>query len=282
MYIAQGAFEFASPTFRYDFTSLWRPALRWHFKTIQNYAEMMSDASCGTHLHVSPGGSKWTLDQVRNVSRSILYFEEAFDALLPSERHGNRQCRSNRIDNPKLRCLPDLDACCQAIQACPTIKALTHLMNAREENALSIIDRIVGETPETERRYAFNFENLLEGKIGTIGKDDQLGTTFVNLSKCSSSEAEFRRPPCVTNYRDCVMWVEFGASFMLAAMQYGITLDHLRSYGPDVAGLAAFINMAAIPGVNDEKILGRMFGRALGSSLVQSVDDTLSLYSLWL
>ena len=51
------------------------------------------------------------------------------------------------------------------------------------------------------------------------------------------------------------MWAEFGASFMLAAMQYGITLDHLRTYGPDVAGLAAFIEMAAIPGMNDQEIL---------------------------
>ena len=241
----------------------------------------MSDASCGTHLHVSPGGSEWTLDQVRNISRSVLYFEEAFEALLPPERQWNRHCRSNWNDNPKLRCLPDLEACCQAIQGCTTIKALTHLMNAKEENyVLSLYDVVAGENPETDRRYAFNFENLLEGKIGTIGKDDRLGITFVNLSTCSSSEAEFRRPPCVTNYEDCVMWVEFGASFILAAMQYGITLDHLRSYEPDVAGLAAFIEMAAIPGVNDENILGRVFARASVSSPVKSVDDSSSIRSL--
>ena len=280
MHIAQGGFEFASPILRYESTSSWRLNLRWHFQTILNYAEIMSDATCGTHLHVSPGGSEWTLDQVRNVSRSILYFEEAFEALLPSERHGNQQCRSNRIDNPKLKCFPDLDACCQAIQECTTIKALTHLMNAREDYTPSIYEEVAGKKPETDRRYGFNFENLLKGKIGTIGKDDQLGITFVNLSTCSSSEAEFRRPPCATNYEDCVMWVEFGASFILAAMQYGITLDHLRSYEPDVAGLAAFIEMAAIPGVNEKKILGRMFARASGSLPVQSVDDTPSICSL--
>ena len=172
MLIAQGGLEFASPILRYDITSLWRPKLRWHFQTIQNYAEIMSDTSCGTHLHVSPGGSEWTLDQVRNVSRSILYFEEAFDALLPLERRWNRQCRSNRVDNPQLRCLPDLDVCCQAIQECTTIKAVTHLMNAREAYFLSVYEVVAGEFPETDRRYAFNFENLMEGKIGTIGKDD--------------------------------------------------------------------------------------------------------------
>ena len=52
---------------------------------------------------------------------------------------------------------------------------------------------------------------------------------------------------------------------MLAAMQYGITLDHLGTYGPDVAGLAAFIEMAVIPGVNDREILDRMFARGSGS-----------------
>ena len=137
---------------------------------VQNYAEIISDASCGTHLHVSPGGSEWTLDQVRNVSRSILYFEEAFEALLPSERRGNRQCRSNRIDNPWLSYLPDLAACCQAIQECTTIKALTNLMNARGNHRPSTFQYVTGEREETDRCYAFNFENLLEGKIGTIGK----------------------------------------------------------------------------------------------------------------
>ena len=150
-------------------------------------------------------------------------------------------------------------------------------MNAREDYVFSLYQAVTGENPETDRRYGFNFENLLEGKIGTIGKDDQLEITFVKLSTCSSSKAEFRRPPCVTNYEDCVKWVEFGASFILAAMQYGITLDYLRSYKPDVAGLAAFIEMAAIPGVNDEKILGRMFARASGSLPVQSVGDTPSM-----
>lgn len=61
------------------------------------------------------------------------------------------------------------------------------------------------------------------------------------------------------------MWAEFGASFMLAAMQYGITLNHLRTYSSNVAGLAAFIGMAVIPGVHDQEILGRMFARGSGS-----------------
>ena len=80
----------------------------------------------------------------------------------------------------------------------------------------------------------------------------------------------------MTNYEDCVMWVEFGASFILAAMQYGITLDHLRSYGADVAGLKKFIEMAAIRGVNDERILERMFARASGSLPVVSVRSNRS------
>ena len=130
-------------------------------------------------------------------------------------------------------------------------QAVTHLMNARDDHRPSIFACVPGEREETDRRYAFNFENLLEGKIGTIGKDDQLGITFDSSSTCSG--AEFRRPPCVTNCEDCVMWVEFGASFILAAMQNGITLDRSRSYGPDVADLAKFIKMATITGANDEE-----------------------------
>lgn len=69
------------------------------------------------------------------------------------------------------------------------------------------------------------------------------------------------------------MWAEFGASFMLAAMQYGITLNHLRTYRSDVAGLATFINMAVIPGVQDPNILDRMFARGSGSLPVAALEE---------
>ena len=69
------------------------------------------------------------------------------------------------------------------------------------------------------------------------------------------------------------MWLEFGASFLQAAMQYGITLDHLRTYGPDVAGLAAFVEMAAIPGMNDQEILEKIFAKGSGSLPVVSLKD---------
>ena len=60
------------------------------------------------------------------------------------------------------------------------------------------------------------------------------------------------------------MWVEFGASFMQAAMQYGTSADRLQIHGPDVAGLAAFIGKAVIPDMNDQGILDRMFARGSG------------------
>ena len=129
----------------------------------------MSDVTCGTHIHVSPGDSEWTLEQAKNVSRSVLYFEEAFEVLLPPERRGNRECRSNQFDNPKLKHLPDLEACWQKIQECTTIKALVHLMNAKGEDSPALFEERDGEKALTERCYGFNFENLLEGEIGTIG-----------------------------------------------------------------------------------------------------------------
>lgn len=60
------------------------------------------------------------------------------------------------------------------------------------------------------------------------------------------------------------MWAEFGVSFMQAAMQYGTSPKYLQMYGPDVAGLAAFVGQAAIPGMNDRGILDEMFTRGSG------------------
>ena len=220
----------------------------------------MSDVTCGTHVHVSPGDSEWTLEQVKNVSRSVLYFEEAFEVLLPPERRGNPECRSNRSDNQQLKDLPDLEACFQSIHQCTTIKAVVHLMNAKEGDHSPVDEEPNGEKTLTERRYGFNFENLMEGKIGTIGKCQDCGSFTVDLTY----SVEFRRPPCVTNYQDCVMWAEFGASFMQAAMQYGTSPTHLRTFGPDVAGLAAFMGKATVQGVNDPRILDKLFTRGSG------------------
>lgn len=170
-----GGLEFASPIMSFEPGSPWRQNLRSHFKIVESYAKIMSDITCGTHVHVSPGDSEWTLGQVKNVSRSILYFEEAFEVLLPPERRGNRQCRSNRIDNPKLKHLPDLEACFEEIQECSSTKALIHLMNAKEEDPSNVCEQSNGEMAVTERCYGFNFENLMEGKIGTIGKRHERG-----------------------------------------------------------------------------------------------------------
>lgn len=226
----------------------------------------MSDVTCGTHIHVSPGDSNWTLDQVKNVSRSILYFEEAFEVLLPPERRGNRECRSNRFENPELKHLPDLVSCFQKIQDCTTIKALVHLMNAKEEDPSRVSEEWSGEKAVTERCYGFNFENLMEGKIGTIGKPHVSEETL--RAMYSRGKPEFRKPPCVTNYQDCVMWAEFGAAFMQAAMQHGTSREYLQKCGSDVAGLAAFIGQTFVPGVNDRGILDRMYARGSGRSPV--------------
>lgn len=168
--VTQGGLEFASPITRYEVGSSWRQNLHSHFQIIESYAEIMSDVTCGTHVHVSPGEGEWTLKQAKNVSRSILYFEEAFEVLLPPERCGNRECRSNRIDNPKLKHLPDLQACLEKVEECSSTKALIHLMNAKEDDSWNVGEDWNGEKAVTERCYGFNFENLMEGKIGTIGK----------------------------------------------------------------------------------------------------------------
>ena len=166
---AQGGLEFASPIIRYEPGSSWRQGLKSHFRLIKSYAKIMSDITCGTHVHVSPGNSEWTLEEVKNISQSILYFEEAFEVLLPPERRGNRECRSNRSDNPKLKHLHDLKTCFEKIRECTTIKALAHLMNAKGELSWPHSEDSTGEKAVTERCYGFNFENLMEGKIGTIG-----------------------------------------------------------------------------------------------------------------
>ena len=69
------------------------------WRLLANRWAIDSNESCRTHIHISPP-TGWDDEQVKRVACGILYFESAFEFLLPPHRRGNQYAKSNRINNP--------------------------------------------------------------------------------------------------------------------------------------------------------------------------------------
>lgn len=112
------------------------------------------------------------------MAQSILYFEPAFEVLLPASRRSNIYAKSNRVDNPALQGLKSLGECFKKIQVCEDFDQLIWVMNAYSEGGKTFGDLELlpdEDKKETHRLYGWNFGNLTEHPIakGTIGKSLQ-------------------------------------------------------------------------------------------------------------
>ena len=166
-------FELVSPILKFEPGSKWRRALQEHWLTIRDFAKPHINDSCSTHVHVSPKAEvEWQLSEVKRVAQSVLYFEDAWEAVLPPSRCSNVWAKSNRVDNIELKHL-NLRQCFSRIQDCDKMDDLIYLMNP--DNDRRPDDVPPNKLPPKDRRrisrlYGWNFQNLEEDGLGTIGK----------------------------------------------------------------------------------------------------------------
>ncbi|KAI8631081.1 putative amidoligase enzyme-domain-containing protein [Xylariaceae sp. FL1651] len=80
--------KMVSPIFRLMPNSSWRSA---------NY-KVTADETYSTHVHMSIAGN-YSAHQLKRLAQAIIYFEPAFEALLPRDRRGNEYAKSKWIDN---------------------------------------------------------------------------------------------------------------------------------------------------------------------------------------
>ncbi|RFU24010.1 hypothetical protein B7463_g12328, partial [Scytalidium lignicola] len=171
----QWAVEIVSPALEYNGDSLQELSEMW--TAIQAICRVNTNSTCSTHIHISPGlNIAWDIRELKRIIQGIIYFEHAFEALLPDSRRGNEYAKSNRYDNEKLR-MKTGRQCCNMIEACSSNIELADLMN------------------NGDRYYGWNFLNLYYGGKATI---------------------EFRRAPGVVNHRECESWIHFVLAFVKA------------------------------------------------------------------
>ena len=118
--------------------------------------EVEVDKGCATHVHVSPKQKSWSLDQLKQVAKAVIYFDDAFKIIWAPTRREHELTKSNKRNNYKLKDI-EFAACCKLIQKCANKHELVNLMQSGESKAA-----------QQTRDYAWNFENT-EKAIGTIG-----------------------------------------------------------------------------------------------------------------
>ncbi|KAK5659082.1 hypothetical protein OQA88_1171 [Cercophora sp. LCS_1] len=163
----------------------WRHEVATVFQVLSANADLATNESCATHIHVSPGLYTFEDDQLRAICQGIAFFDTAITALLPAHRRTTKWARSNMENdvNPHLR---------QAAKLVPR-DGLAAMWSEFDQVSRGNVFAVMNSE---ERRMAWNFANVDSGS-GTV---------------------EFRSPPGVTDERDLSSWVTFTLGLVAAIM----------------------------------------------------------------
>ncbi|MCJ1469173.1 hypothetical protein MMC07_007806 [Pseudocyphellaria aurata] len=143
--------------------------------------------TCGTHFHLSPVSDTWTLEDLKQLSYCILYFEKAFEHLYSTygangfnSEHEERERRTQENPSPRAEYVKanwsssanrkfrrnTFEENVDAIRKKKTIWDLAILMNAVEHDEADpeeyryYENQFAENAPQVDRNYAWNFKNL--------------------------------------------------------------------------------------------------------------------------
>lgn len=201
-----GGLEMKSPIFVAYPASPWRSRLLETWRYLQNNYKITGNEECGTHFHISVEGG-YAFEELKQIAMAALYFEPAFDALVPLHRTGGK-CRYAQnlwleADHLALDNRSRLDSCTY-IERMPDFKTFLNNINA-----------------ET-KWYSWNFRSI--GVFHTV---------------------EFRKPPACTTADETLAWAEIAMAFTQSSIRYGI-LDILRTIPSTVGGLRSFLEKSCV------------------------------------
>ncbi|ROW07938.1 hypothetical protein VMCG_03427 [Cytospora schulzeri] len=184
--------------------STWRMEIEHLFEALNDSYEFETNRSCGFHVHLSPGNSSykrgdWTLEELKNIAMAVVYFEDAFEVLIPETRRGSKWHRPNRAQNRRFEKLS-------------TKQCLREISKVKDMQALCLL---IHQTKNSN----WNFMNTYYPHgIGTV---------------------EFRQPPGVTDAAGCLTWAELAVDFVQSARrpdlyaeleQYPQTVEGLKQF----------------------------------------------------
>lgn len=264
--------------------------MRCIFQALDDADGVETNDTCGTHFHLSPESGAWTLEDLKQLSYCILYFEQAFEPLYwkSFKERGERKTYelhapetekpSRRIEYVKAnwaqnRILKDysFEQAVDAIWEKKTIWAVAKLMNAvkydedhqndyRHANNQQANNPQAPAPADADRNYAWNFENLRTGN--------------------PKQTVEYRRPPGIQGANACINWGRLAATFVRAATNVKADADEVSDTMTrfpipprhvNVGELKEFLKPGLPPKTTFEDYFGDFFMGKLGNMKVDSL-----------
>lgn len=218
----QGGIEIVSPKLNFGDHSAWFPDIDLAWLVLLENFNIHTSSQCSTQVHIAPSND-WTNKQLKDVAKSVVYFERSIDRLVPPHRQMNYWCRSNRF-NGALKELSMKDVF-NAVHDCDSRIKLEELLCALTFGSRTTVDR----------RFRWNFRNL----TGTV---------------------EFRQPAGSASSEDGQTWIEFTVSFVQGALDAADGLDPLCTASlPDLKSMV--FDGAARSGIKEFSRLEKLFDR---------------------
>lgn len=209
--------EFISPIFAspeeadIHLKQLWDLVLR--------YFIIDESRSCGTHIHVSPGGRPWVEAELLPLAKGVLYYDPVIAGLVPESRRKNKFCRSNvhsaSVKNLLFKeadALPKTKSVPEAESEAPEAKKTATLYGPLYDEAFEGIEKAL----EAGRSSA---DEPFQPFVDFMGIEKFQSFNFKNLQGPNRLDTvEFRRPPMSMTWEDAMAWVYFILAFVNACL----------------------------------------------------------------
>jgi Putative amidoligase enzyme len=200
----------------------WRKPVIAAWEYLTQYYSVTENRLCSTRIQISLMPS-YTLEQLKRIASSAIYFEPAIEALVPAlHRRGADWARSNWLDSPYL-----------ARKGKSRVESIEAINAARcEKDLVRLMQR------EDDKCYVWNFCSVIQ--MGTV---------------------EFRKAPGSKTSAAALSWAQFVLNFVQASLECG-TLQWLQEIPATIGGLKRFVQrINDVEGVNDPELLKRVFHR---------------------
>ncbi|KAF7511683.1 hypothetical protein GJ744_003846 [Endocarpon pusillum] len=218
--------------------SKWREDVEATWKYLQDQYHITTNRRCSTHIHLSLDPF-YTTPEIKRIAQACIYFEPAFEAIVPPVRRFNAYAKSNWLDSPTVaredRSRSELIA---AIEGAVQVDVIARLMQYRGD-----------------REYAWNFWALFRRR--TI---------------------EFRKPPACTRPEEVLAWAELALSFIQACIKYENTTQ-LQKVPPTIGGLRWFLSQFTEAGVNEPKRMQRLWWGRSANAMVQPYPQPVGFWA---
>ena len=155
----------------------------------QVFVQEIGNQSCGSHVHVKPGGPGYDMHGLRRVAYAVVVYETHVLEFLPEERRNHHYCQPNTEISPSLKRIFRHG---RSMDSYSNVRDRIYNIDTPEE-----LCRFMQGDQEGNRRVLWNFSNLSNG-IGTV---------------------EFRGGPGLDDPNKTIHWILFALGFILLAME---------------------------------------------------------------